>query len=913
MTTEFGRGGLVALMLLAGVMTGPPAVLALDIYVAQNGRDSWSGGRADPSSEGDDGPFATLQRARDQIRVLKKRSRPAEGPVTVHVRQGVYYLDQTFQLDAQDSGSASSPVIYRGYANERPVLVGGKPVAGFAPYKDHILVADLASQGLKGAAFRQLFLDGQRQILARYPNQDPQNPYAGGWAYVDGQPLEMYLDRPDDSRRVLTYKAEDAAAMKSWAGAEICIFPRFNWWNNIIQIASADPAKRTVTLAGDCSFAIRPGDRYYVSGLLEQLNAPGEWYLDRSAAKLYFWPPAPLEHKTVVAPTLRTIINVGKGASWITLRGFDIQSCEGDAVVLTDTTHCAVAACRVSGVGDYNGSGVVISGGSDSGVAGSDISEVGRHGVLLRGGDRATLWPAGNYADNNYIHHVGVFFKEGVGISMDGAGLRASHNLIHDTPRMGIRFSGNNLLVEYNHIRHVNLETEDTGAIYTGGRDWISSRGSVIRYNYFHDSLGLGRKDGKWVSPFFAWGIYLDDNTGGVDVIGNIVARCSQAGIHLHNGRDNLIQNNVFVDNGQCQVQYSGWTSTSRMWQEHLPSMIKGYESIADQPAWQNMRNIKTHPRDAVLPDGLIMSGNTLVQNIFYYRDPGAELYQFTNVPFSANRTDYNLVWHFGLPVGTGQFCSDKALSGNLLKNPGFEQGSAGSIPGGWQWQARPSTQCVAGSVGDIAAEGRQSLRLQAVKVPDAQTNPPWPVIVSDEVPAQTGHAYRLSARIRADKPGTRVELSIQSYVANAYFWNRSAAVLAGPEWKQCELLCRLPAKGQRGYSDLMKAIRARCDLPGGQGTIWIDDVCLVEMESPDDWTSLQKLGFDRHSLIADPLFVAPEQDDWRLKPQSPAFSLGFRPIPIDRIGLYPDATRATWPIVEAKGAREWLADKEAH
>ena len=70
----------------------------------------------------------------------------------------------------------------------------------------------------------------------------------------------------------------------------------------------------------------------------------------------------------------------------------------------------------------------------------------------------------------------------------------------------------------------------------------------MIRYNYFHDILGYGQEDGKWVSPHFAWGVYLDDNTGGVDVIGNIVARCSRAGLHLHNGRDNLIENNIFVD-----------------------------------------------------------------------------------------------------------------------------------------------------------------------------------------------------------------------------------------------------------------------------------------------------------------------------------------------------------------------------
>ena len=89
---------------------------------------------------------------------------------------------------------------------------------------------------------------------------------------------------------------------------------------------------------------------------------------------------------------------------------------------------------------------------------------------------------------------------------------------------------------------------------------------------------------------------------------------------------------------------------------------------------------------------------------------------------------------------------------------------------------------------------------------------------------------------------------------------------------------------------------------------IWIDSVTLVEVEPLDEWQSLQACGFDRNSLVADPLFVAPEKDDWRLKPDSPAFKLGFKATPIEKIGPYEDPLRASWPIVEAPGARERLA-----
>jgi len=890
--------GVVVLAMAAVWTHAAPAAgqaQSISLSVAADGND------ANPGTM--EAPFATLERARDEVRRLKNGGVLAR-PVTVNVRAGTYFFDRTFRLSAEDSGTADAPVVYRGYGGERPRLIGGKPARGFAPYRDQILVADLVDQGLKGAAFRQLFFDGRRQNLARYPNFDPQEPIAGGWAYVEGTIVNLYRDQPDDSKHLLHFKPQDARTWGSTDDAEVCIFPRYNWWNNIVRIASVDRDSRTISLAADCSYAIRPGDRYYVQGLLEELDAPGEWYLDQAAGKLYFWPPAPLEGKEVIAPTLRTIVEIGRGTAHLTIRGFDVECCEGTAVALTGTTDCLIAGCVIRNVGDYRGLGVRISGGMRNGVVGCDVSETGSSGIAISGGDRTTLTSADNYAGNNYIHHTGVFYKQGVGIELNGVGNRASHNLIHDCPRMGIIFSGNNLLIEYNHIRHVNLETEDTGVVYTGGRDWISSRGTVIRYNYFHDSLGFGRaREGRWICPYpFAWGVYLDDNAGGVDVIGNIVARCSRAGLHLHNGRDNRIENNVFIDNGLYQAEYSGWTGSSDMWLRHLPTMIRGYESVAGQPAWRDMRNMGIDPRHVVLPNGLIMTGNILSGNIFYYHDPAARLYRFSNVPLDHNEADRNLVWHAGLPILTGQLRGGKAISSNMVPNPGFEEGEAGAVRPGWHWQARPGPECKASGTTDAAVSGSRSLRIDGVKVQGATCNPPWPVVVSDEVPAQPGHSYRLSAKMKAAAAGTKADLMIQSYVQNAYFYSRSTRAALDTDWNDYEVLLRLPAKDEQDYHDEMKAIRARVDLSGAEGTVWVDDVSLVEVESLDQWQSLQACGFDRHSLVADPLFVAPERDDWRLRPESPAFKLGFKPIPIERIGPYDDPMRASWPIVEARG-----------
>jgi hypothetical protein len=719
---------LFATLLLAGA-----ARADLTLYVATNGNDAWSGTLPEPNEGRTDGPLATLGRAQSEIRHLKDISLRT-GPLTVFVRGGVYELEQTFRISVGDSGTAAAPIVFRAYGNEKPVLTGARRISGFTPHKGRILKADVAAQGLRNVGLHQLYWNSKRQQLARYPNFSPQNPYGGRFAYVDGEPVSMYQEIPGEDKRTFHYKAVDARPWSHPEEGEVFIFPRYNWWNNIIPIESMDPSRRVIKLAGDCSYAIRPMDRYYVQNLFEELDAPGEWYLDRRTSTLYFWPPEGGAAETeVYAPRLRTLLELTPGTAHILFRGFTFEGSEGTAIELKDTWKCQIAGNTIRNAGDYNGSAVDVNGGRDNGVIGNDIYEIGSNGVSISGGDRITLTAANNYADNNYIHHVGVFYKQGVGILLNGCGLRASHNLIHDTPRHGITFAGNNLVIEYNHIRHVNLETEDTGAVATGGRDWISSRGTMIRYNFLHDMLGYGQVNGRWVSPHFAWGVYLDDNTGGVDVFGNIVARAVRGLVHLHNARDNIIENNILVGAKLQQVEYNGWTTTSTAWLSLFDMMTNGWESVQDQPAWKKMRGMNIPPSKAALPDGLIMAGNVFQRNIVYYTDPEAKLFSLRDVPFGHNTWNSNLYWHAGQPV--------------LI-----------------------------------------SLR----KAPE----------------------------------------------------------LAG----------------------------------------W------------DEW---RKLGIEEGSVVGDPLFVNPDKDDYRLRSGSPSLKLGFQPIPVEKIGPYQDELRASWPIVEAEGARE--------
>ena len=735
---------------ITGVVDAQEAkTAAIRLYVAPGGND-----RADGSEQS---PLATLGAAKQNIRTLKKTGTLPVGGVMVIVRGGTYFLAETFQFDKADSGTVEAPIVYRAAEGEKVQIFGGRPITGFVPHQGSILKTNVASQGLKGVNFRQLFFNNKRQHLARYPNYNPNNPYGGGWAYVDGTPVQMYKEVPGEDKCTLHYKATDARTWSRPTDGEVCIFPRFNWWNNIEPIAAIDHDKRTITLAQNASYGMRPNDRYYVQGLLEELDSPGEWYLDRETDTLYFWPSAALKGKQVYAPTLRTLITMSPGTSHVTIRGFDLQCCVGTAVELRGTDNCLIAGNTIRNVGDYRGDGVSVDGGRRNGVVGNDIYEAGRSGVALSGGDRITLAPAENYADNNYIHHVGVFFKQGLGITLNGVGNRVSHNLIHDTPRCAIGFKGNNLVIEYNHLRHVMLETEDSSALSTGGCDWISSRGSILRYNYIHDVIGYATDKNVRTQAF---GIYPDDNAGGLDIIGNIVVRATAGPIFLHNCRDTVVENNMFIDGPSAeigQVTFSGWLETSGAWQSHLPEMINGYESVAGQPAWSTMRNMNRHPTKAPLPNGMTMRDNVFQRNIFYYSGDKTKLFHLNNVPLDYNKFDYNLVYHF-----------DKPLTIDLFPFP-----------------------------------------------------PARSTVVEDKSKAAT------KTTLEADAPIDQ--------------W---------PRWWRAE-------------------------------------------------------GQDQHSMVADPLFVNSLKDDYRLKPDSPAFKLGFKPIPFEKIGPYADPLRASWPIIEGPGARD--------
>jgi len=426
--------------------------------------------------------------------------------------------------------------------------------------------------------FRQLFYDGQRQVRARTPNFDPDDPLEGGWAEMEG-PAEP------GSQTAIRYKP--GTFKHHWAKpteAEVNVFIGWDWTTNIIPIQSIDEDDRVITLVHstkrfmkpalpfDYPSPFRPDQRFIVENVLEELDQPGEWCWDSEEAKLYFWPPdESLEPGGVIIPWLDGLMAL-HSVSYVTVSGlgftettggdnFHHEGCEGVGAMFPvpgwrycgDALHMkGTERCRIENNSFHNlgGNAIYMEGLNVRNlVRRNEISQVGACGVCLAGAGEE--YPVFNEVEDNHIHHTGVMNWYSAGIFTGlSEGNVLGHNAIHHVPHHAINLADSSRsrnIVEFNEIRHSCLATNDAGAINcwmeTGQRQ-EARQGHLIRYNLIADS----RKRG----------IYLDNYTSNCFVYGNVIVRPRNWPINVHGGKNNVIENNVIIGGTEAFAVYDG-------------------------------------------------------------------------------------------------------------------------------------------------------------------------------------------------------------------------------------------------------------------------------------------------------------------------------------------------------------------
>ena len=162
--------------------------------------------------------------------------------------------------------------------------------------------------------------------------------------------------------------------------------------------------------------------RWYAYNLLSELDQPGEFYLDRAAGRLYFWPPTP-DGQAVLSQS--DGILQAEELSHVTFQGIVMEVCRATAVSVKGGTECRVVGCTIRNVGHR---AVSASGGTKHEVYGCDVYYCGEGGIGLSGGARPTLTPAGHNAENNHVHHYSRRARTyKTGVSVSGVGNRIAH------------------------------------------------------------------------------------------------------------------------------------------------------------------------------------------------------------------------------------------------------------------------------------------------------------------------------------------------------------------------------------------------------------------------------------------------------------------------------------------------------
>jgi len=547
-----------SMILIAGILIlACRGALAATLFVAGNGSD------ANPGTE--EKPFATLERARDEIRKIKAGGPLPAGGITVEVRGGTYELARPLELSDPDSGTENAPIVYRARPGEVVKIAGGRVVTGWQSVSDpavlkrldpaargRVFQADLKAlgitdlQGINGARTYQsdpgleLFFQDQPMTLARYPNTGYMR--MASVLDADGKPQKGDVTTAEGK-----FVCDDPRPAR-WSGEKDIWLHGFwvwDWADLRIPLGGVDAAAHTISLGPSPgrTFHLRSGRWFYAENVLPELDSPNEWYLDRDTGILYFWPPAALSEGQTVVSVVRDLIRAND-VSYVTFRGLLIESGRGSALVVKGGAGVRVVACTIRNMGNW---AVKVYGGAQHGVVGCDVYQMGQGGIHLEGGDRKTLTAAGHYADNNHIHHTARWdpvYQQG--ITVFGVGNRATHNLIHHVPHIAIGFTGNDQTIEYNEIHTAVFQSNDAGAIYTSPPDetW-SMRGHKIRFNYLHNIHGF---EGKG-----CLGVYLDDCFSSADISSNIFYDVATA-ILIGGGRDNLMTNNMFI---KCSRAFS--------------------------------------------------------------------------------------------------------------------------------------------------------------------------------------------------------------------------------------------------------------------------------------------------------------------------------------------------------------------
>ncbi len=568
----------------------------LNIYVAPDGDDTNPGTVTSP--------VATLAGAAQRVRDFKSAYGLPDGGLKVCFREGIYCFDSNYTFDSADSGQPGKPVVYGSYPGETARLTGtvkldaseltlvnnGDPVwSRLDPAaQGSVMKMSLASYGItdygnpKGYPCEIIFNEQLMQI-ARWPNDTyslTTGPAGDDWFSYSGSRPESWLS------------ATDAYTTGHYSNG---------YFRSIAKIAAIDTVNKQITLAENpIDRGVGEDKGWYVFNLLEEIDMPGEYFIDKTNDMLYFWPPGDTAGADILITALgdddERLFNVS-GASYLRFENLVFEGCR------TRITRLSGSNLIFDGCIFRNSAASGITGtATDSVIKNCEFYDLGKGGIgVYFCGDRKSLTPANLLITNNYITKLGRFkdgieYTSGIGMHTSCCGITVSHNHIENTPDIGISIGGNLHVVEYNRMHKVSMDSHDMGATYTAG-NWSSPYGTVIRYNEIYDNTS--DLPGTYGSMGVR-GFYLDFWASGVTIESNILHTIYDRAMHTAGGHSIHYSNNVMVN---VPTGFSSYYFSSTECNELLDPIREMDYDVPGSAWYQSFPFLTQIPNDCQDPD----------------------------------------------------------------------------------------------------------------------------------------------------------------------------------------------------------------------------------------------------------------------------------------------------------------------
>lgn len=601
------KQGLVSILILATLAFTRCHTTNIDVYISPLGNDTYNGTQKMP--------VQTIKRAFEIVGEIRKKT---DEEIIIHLVQGDYHLDFPI-LIAPESNNIS--MVREG---SQQVRIKGSKILHptWEAFNENIWVADIQEE----IDFNQLFINGEKQILARYPNFD-----------INGGAWQGHAADAISKERVNGWKNPQGGFVHAMHSGR--------WGDFHYQITGVDQ-DGVVTLIGghqnNRPSVMHPKQRM-VENIFEELDSEKEWFYDKQEKKLYLWPTKKIDIDTAIVEVsiLKNLIDI-RGDRKNPVKNVSIEGVRfehamntfmeeyhpllrsdwtiyrGGAITLDGTEDCSINDCEFANLG---GNVIFINGyNRNTQIASNHIHHCGASAICFVGDTTAVrspsfqynefvpnedmdtmqgpandLYPSEGKVENNLIYNIGEIEKQVAGVQVSMAmKIHIKNNSIYDVPRAGINVSEGTWgghIIEYNDVFNTVLESSDHGAFNSWGRDrfwhpewkiidslvhsnpkmpyWDAIHTTIIRNNRFRCDHG--------------WDIDLDDGSSNYHIYDNL---CLNGGIKLREGFYRVVENNILVNNGfHPHVWFSNSEDVFRkniLMTKHFPIRLEGWGKEVD-------------------------------------------------------------------------------------------------------------------------------------------------------------------------------------------------------------------------------------------------------------------------------------------------------------------------------------------